>query len=386
MHALVAESNVVTRVTLRRILERNGFSTEEVHDELGAACVFQQKQPPVLALLATDTLLADFELVCEAIRAEKPDILIVALVPDSRRHELISVLNSGADDFMIKPVTIQEVEARIHVIQRLLIERGLVAPAALKDQPQSGPLAHEPATEPGTLSRLFPEFNVPALLEEVFHQMGTGPTETRDLDVAESESYLSAWCPVITRRGNEAEWLNIRLDIDRPNADALFNLLLKKPTFSEPEFIGLLKEILALVQDHVQNLMPAGLELYQPILPRVMPAEEFPALRALASGRARLQVRQIALKDKIRLRLFLSAEPVRFVPRRVPLLKKLDVLATPIQTVDETRMFLRSGIILSDVFIEKIVGFTLSHNLARDVTVLRPPAGMAVFLHNLLDE
>src|SRR5690606_34636272 len=135
------------------------FEVEELQDELAAACLIYQPDPPELALLALDTLLVDFEQVCEAMRAAKPDVFIVALVPEARRNELLRVLRHGADDFVIKPVTIQEADARVFVIQQTLAARGIITlPERPDEAADEAPAAASPAeTAPEPLEALIPE-------------------------------------------------------------------------------------------------------------------------------------------------------------------------------------------------------------------------------------
>lgn len=74
MHAVVAESNVVTRVTLRRMLERLGFQVDELRDELAAAWLLHRPEAPEFTFLSLDTMLVDFEQVCRAMCEAKPDV------------------------------------------------------------------------------------------------------------------------------------------------------------------------------------------------------------------------------------------------------------------------------------------------------------------------
>ena len=464
MRALVAESNVVTRVTLTRILERAGFGVEELHDELAAVSLLYQPDPPELALLALDTLLVDFGSICAAMREAKPDVFIVALVPDGRRNEVLRALQSGADDFLIKPVTIQEADARVFVMRRTMAARGIIelppedaeeppapfanAPDEAKDGPgppddvDGFPEAHEdlrdaspepPYTADEALSDedfdanedfededfdtekepeeddAAPEEDVPALEEEpkeptllddvialdvehafetVLDELGLGPITTFDPAKTQILPFYTAWAPLIVRTDTEAVWLNLRLDLERPSATRLYHAVTKKATIAEEAILKLLRDIIGLVQDSLQRglLQRDGVRVYMPVLPTALQTDRFPSMGSLASKAGEQRLHALLLTRDVRVKVAYTAEPIYTVRRTLTSLRRLDILATPIQTKGDHVMLLSDGILLNDAYINKVHGFIHSHNLEREVTAFRPPGGLTIFLFNLFGE
>lgn len=112
---------------LKQGLERIGFHVEEAKDELAAACLMLRPDVPSLALLAFDTMLAKFPEVCEALRRAKEDVLIAALIPESRTREIGLALEAGADDFLLIPGTTHELEGRLRILQRRVAHRASTA-------------------------------------------------------------------------------------------------------------------------------------------------------------------------------------------------------------------------------------------------------------------
>ncbi len=400
MRALVAESNVVTRVSLRRILERSGFAVEELRDELAAACLLHDPDPPELALLALDTLLVDFGQVCAAMREAKPDVYIVALVPEARRIDAGTVIDDGADDFLIKPASLQEAEARIRVIGRVLAERKGEKEEEKEEilGSRSGPsdgakpsigerekVAAERSPRRRTLDTLLDDLTSTETLATVFNQMGLTPVEEVNPSEAGGKGVFSVWSPLLVTVQESAQWLNTRIDLDEINAMLLFGAVERYGNFSEDRLLRILQDIMGLVQDGIRTRAAAvgGAQLHLPIAPIARPSEAIPAPEDLAGQIAERKRVGLRLRNDLRLLMTVTMEPILKEEPVISSVHRMDVLARDVQSAEYQIMLLRAGTMLSDAYIRKIQAFIHSKNLSQKVEVFRPPRGTAAFLNRM---
>lgn len=384
MRALVAESNVVTRVSLRRILERSGFTVEELRDELAAACLLHAPEAPELALLALDTLLADFGQVCAAMREAKPDIYIVALVPEARRIEVGNVLDAGADDFLIKPASLQEAEARVRVIGGILAaRRGEEGEGEGEDVGEAG--VERPRRRRSALNTLLDEVTSTDTLATVFNQMGLTPVEEISPGEAGGKGVFSVWSPLLITVDEKAQWLNTRIDLDEVNAMLLFGAVERYGSFSEERLLRVLQDIMSLVQDGIRTRAAGvgGAQLHIPIPPVARPAAMIPPPPELAGRIADRKRIGLRLRNDLRLLMTVTMEPIRKEAPVISSVHRMDVLAHDVQSAEYQIMLLRAGTMLSDDYIRKIQAFIHSKNLSQKVEVFRPPRGTAAFLNEI---
>lgn len=371
-NALVAESNVVTRVALRRILERLGYEVEELRDELAAACLIHQPDAPELAFLSLDTLLVDFEQVCGAMREAKPDVYIVALVPESRRIDATWVLGAGADDFIIKPSSMQELEARVRVIHR-----SMAGPASVEHEEKSGR-----GRKAGTIDMLLDELTDSSVLSDVFSQMDLEPVEEIDpRDTGEHPAFTS-WAPLLILQADRGKWLNIRIDVDEENGRKLFAAVHRKTAFSEPLLLQAMKDVMDLTEDVIRTAAEqrGTAQLHLPLEAIALPADGIPKPAELASAHADHKHLGLRLNGDLRLLMTLTIEPVRLERPVVGRLRIMDVLAHDIQSTEYQAKLLRAGTVLNETYIRKFQAFIHSQNLSQHVEVYRPPDGTARFL------
>ena len=117
---LIVDDNASARETLAAMLESEEYQIELAQDGFQALQILSQLQPDLILLDVMMPGMDGFE-ACRRIRAtpqlaEVPIIILTAL--DDRASLLLGI-ESGADDFLIKPVDRYELTARVRTITRL---------------------------------------------------------------------------------------------------------------------------------------------------------------------------------------------------------------------------------------------------------------------------
>jgi DNA-binding response OmpR family regulator len=113
---IVIDDEPSVREVVKGYLERDGFhvfTAENGRDGLALA----EKHRPALVVL--DLMLPDVsgEEVCDEIRS-RSDVPILMLTAKASEEERISGLQSGADDYLVKPFSPRELVARVHAVLR----------------------------------------------------------------------------------------------------------------------------------------------------------------------------------------------------------------------------------------------------------------------------
>jgi two-component system copper resistance phosphate regulon response regulator CusR len=119
MRILVVEDDRKVATFIQRGLEEEGYAVDVLHD--GAAAGEQAH------CIAYDAAVLDLMLpgrsgfqVLRDIRAEKAELPVLILTARSSLEERVTGLDSGADDYMVKPFALAELSARL----RALLRRG----------------------------------------------------------------------------------------------------------------------------------------------------------------------------------------------------------------------------------------------------------------------
>jgi len=124
---LLAEDNPISRKMLKKILVKEGFEVTSVENGKEALALFREQFFPIVL---TDWLMPEMEgpELCKAIRYEKPKgyVYIVLLTAKDSKDDIISGLESGADDYLTKPAHRAELVARLKNGIRILdLEKSL---------------------------------------------------------------------------------------------------------------------------------------------------------------------------------------------------------------------------------------------------------------------
>jgi len=122
MHALIADDDRMAREILRRTLTRMGFDVTAVVDGAEAWQHLEGVAVPTLAVLDWMMPLMDGPEVLRRVRRERPlaNLYLILLTALESRRDVITGLDAGADDYIVKPFDPDELRARVQVGVRVV--------------------------------------------------------------------------------------------------------------------------------------------------------------------------------------------------------------------------------------------------------------------------
>ncbi len=113
---LVVDDDVKITAMLRRSLDYAGYRVREAHDGMEALEVAEAINPDLVILDIMMPLIDGLE-VCRRLRAGG-DTLIILLTARDELSDKIRGLDSGADDYLVKPFSLEELLARVRALLR----------------------------------------------------------------------------------------------------------------------------------------------------------------------------------------------------------------------------------------------------------------------------
>lgn len=113
---LIVEDEANIRELLRLYLEREGYTVLEVENGVEGIKKWKSDKPDML-LLDVMMPVMDGWAVCREIRAES-DVPIIMLTAKGETADRVSGLEMGADDYIVKPLEMPEVIARVRAVFR----------------------------------------------------------------------------------------------------------------------------------------------------------------------------------------------------------------------------------------------------------------------------
>lgn len=119
MRVLLADDDELMRELLAAVLEVNGHTVEMFADGDGVWSAFQ-REPAGMVVLDWQMPGTDGLEVCRRVRAHAEGAYTYLLVVTARSgmHSLEAVLDAGADDYLSKPVTPEDIAARLRIATR----------------------------------------------------------------------------------------------------------------------------------------------------------------------------------------------------------------------------------------------------------------------------
>lgn len=261
MKILLADDDEISRKIIASFLARFGYESLVVQNGAEAWEILQTPAAPPLAICDWMMPRMTGPEVCARLRAIKQPIRTYVILLSSRNSKLdiVKGLDAGADDYIVKPCDLTELQARLRVALRALkyeeqlrktiaeydalIRRhtmlgemaGQQVAAQAPPQPASPPAAVAPAAAP----------DLGAMLCEAVREIGLGQAQL-DLNPAPAGDVdFSVLLPAYVKR--DAAWVDARLDITRGGAHALCRAVLRRSANSEHELLGVLAEAVHLL-------------------------------------------------------------------------------------------------------------------------------------------
>ncbi len=119
MHLLLADDDPLMRELLEAVLAAHGHTVAPHPDGEAVWRAFEAEPPPMVILDWQMPRLDGLE-VCRRIRAhpEGADTYLLVITARGGMDDLESVLDAGADDYLPKPVTPQDVAARLRIAEK----------------------------------------------------------------------------------------------------------------------------------------------------------------------------------------------------------------------------------------------------------------------------
>jgi two-component system response regulator MprA len=113
-HVLVVDDDPEIRDSLRRGLTVEGYAVSLAEDGVEALSVARDRAPDLVVL---DVMLPELDglEVCRRLRMAEDGLPIVLLTARDAVADRVSGLDSGADDYLVKPFAIEELLARVRV-------------------------------------------------------------------------------------------------------------------------------------------------------------------------------------------------------------------------------------------------------------------------------
>ena len=122
MKILIADDDALSRRLLEKALERAAYAVTTVADGRRAVEVLSKPDAPRLALLDWMMPELDGPGVCREIRKHREQgyVYIILLTSRESKEDIVSGLESGADDYLVKPFDAEELKARLRTGERIL--------------------------------------------------------------------------------------------------------------------------------------------------------------------------------------------------------------------------------------------------------------------------
>ena len=122
MRTLIADDDPVAATLVSTSMAAWGFEVTVVHDGLAAWDQLAADPPPSLAIIDWEMPGLEGPELCRRIRTDpsRAHLYVVLLTARAGSGDIIAGLEAGADDYVVKPVNLNELRARVHVGVRVV--------------------------------------------------------------------------------------------------------------------------------------------------------------------------------------------------------------------------------------------------------------------------
>ena len=253
MKILLADDDEISRKIIASFLARFGYEAHVVQNGAEAWDVLQRPGAPTLAICDWMMPRMTGPEVCARLRAIKQPARTYVILLSSRnsKFDIVKGLDAGADDYLVKPCDLTELQARLRVALRTLNHeaelRKTIAEyeTLIRRHTTLGEMAGQHVASPASTSTPAPAPTTPApsappdvraSVNEALLELGLGQAQWEASTTPTGPGDFAVLLSVYARR--EAVWLTLRLDLSRVSAHALCRTVLRRAASSEQELLG----------------------------------------------------------------------------------------------------------------------------------------------------
>jgi DNA-binding response OmpR family regulator len=122
VRALIADDDLVAAVTVSKSMSAWGFQTTVVHDGLTAWEHLTSDGSLSLAIIDWEMPGLEGPELCRRVRTDpaRAHLYLVLLTARGSSNDVVAGLEAGADDYLVKPVNLNELRARVQVGVRVV--------------------------------------------------------------------------------------------------------------------------------------------------------------------------------------------------------------------------------------------------------------------------
>lgn len=122
MKILIAEDDVMSQIMLKAMVAKAGYEPVVTGDGISAYEILLKPDAPKLAVLDWMMPGMDGVQVCRKIRELQSDqpVYLILLTSRDHREDIIHGLKSGANDYIVKPYDVEELQVRIGVGRKVV--------------------------------------------------------------------------------------------------------------------------------------------------------------------------------------------------------------------------------------------------------------------------
>jgi hypothetical protein len=175
-------------------------------------------------------------------------------------------------------------------------------------------------------------------------------------------------------------WLDLDVTLDRASANVLLDTMLGSVPDSDDDLLDALRETLNIVQGSLKGaVISKGEESFSPIIPVATTVSTLQPLAATRDAHVYVHAAQGML---MRIAVFTAASPER--SKRPRQLVPGDLLTAPVLQQASGTLLLNKGILLTERYINRLVGIAERTDTPFDISVIEPPPGTRPRLRNLV--
>lgn len=379
MKVLVADDDALIRRLLVALLNKLGHEVEQVEDGKAALKALEVPIPPSMAILDWVMPGMNGVDVCRKLRANpgkaRPYILLLSAKAD--KQDIISGLDAGADDYLVKPFDPMSLLARLRVAQRLIsyqeeLQRNISGMEILLHrhnllgemygkqhrQAESTAMFSAPAEQnvyaspDQPVKELVSSERMAQLIASSIAEVGLGKAgvTVADRPLEMEGDTFTAWAPLVLL--NQGVWMDLLLEANQHSAIGMFEALLGRIPVSERELLDFLAETFNLICASIRTAFVAGgLPASTPIISRTTRTEFLnlkpPTFSAVSHHHIRL--------PQVLANLTVISQPAPVQRKSLGQLRSFDILSENLPSPSAKEVFLlNQGVVLNERYIDKL--------------------------------